>query len=248
MIYFVGAGPGDPDLITLKAKKILEQAQLVIYAGSLINPKILDFCANDCKKIDSALLNLEEIILLIETAYHEGKIIVRLHTGDPSIYGAIGEQMKKLDKKSIPYINIPGVSSFLAAAASLKKEYTVPDISQTVIITRLEGRTSVPDKEKLAKLAQHRSSMAIFLSVNMIEEVVSELLQAYPSETAVAVVEKASWPEEKIVQGNLLNITEKTKNAGIKKTALILLGDFLNKNGKSKLYDKDFSHEYRREE
>ncbi len=248
MIYFVGAGSGDPELITLKGYKLLQEADLVVYAGSLVNPEILQYVKKDAKVVDSAPLNLEEIVEEMKSAYDEGKKVVRLHTGDPSIYGAIGEQMKLLKEYDIDFKVVPGVSSFLAAAASLKKEFTVPDGTQTVIITRMEGRTPVPETEKLKELAKHKSSMAIFLSVGMISRVVEELKCGYSADTPAAVVEKASWPEERVYYGTIETIGEMVEKAGIKKTAMILVGNFLKDGGKSKLYDRKFTHEYRKGE
>lgn len=245
MIYFVGAGPGDPELITLKGYQLLQKADLVIYTGSLINPELLNYCSPDCKLVNSASLDLDTIVAMMVEAYQADHLVVRLHTGDPSLFGAIGEQMECLEHKEIPFCIVPGVSSFLAAAASLKREYTVPDISQTVIITRLEGRTPVPERERLAQLAASHSSMVIFLSVGMIAEVAAELAQAYSLDTPVAVVERASWPNERIVQGTLAELAALTRSAGITKTALIMVGDFLRTSGRSKLYDRDFVHEYR---
>ena len=245
MIWFVGAGPGDPELLTIKGYKLLKQADVVVYAGSLVNEALLQNARPGARLINSAVLNLEEIVAVMIEAYRRGQQVVRLHTGDPSLYGAIGEQMQLLDEANIPYAIVPGVSSFLAAAASLKREYTVPDGTQTVIITRVEGRTPVPEQEQLRLLAQHRSSLAIFLSVGLIHKVAEELSQHYPPDTPVAVVEKASWPEERVVKGRLQELADMVTEAGIKKTALILVGEFLSKSGKSKLYDKDFSHEYR---
>jgi precorrin-4/cobalt-precorrin-4 C11-methyltransferase len=245
LISFVGAGSGDPELITLKGYRLLQEADLVVWAGSLVNEKILEYTRPNARRVNSAQLNLEEIMGLMVEAYEMGEKVVRLHTGDPSLYGAIGEQMEILERQQIPYQVVPGVSSFLAAASSLKKEYTVPDGSQTLIITRLEGRTPVPATENLSSLAAHGASMAIFLSIGMIDRVVQELLQGYSPGTPAAVVEKASWPEERIIQGTLLDLPAMIKESGIKKTALILVGDFLRESGKSKLYDKEFTHEYR---
>ncbi len=245
MIFFVGAGSGDPELITLKGYKLLQEADLVVWAGSLVNEKILDYTKAGARLVNSAHIDLEEIVETMAEAYNKGEKVVRLHTGDPSLFGAIGEQMELLEKKGIPFKTIPGVSSFLAAAASVQKEYTIPDGTQTVIITRLEGRTPVPAKENLASLAAHGSSMAIFLSVGMIEKVVEQLLEGYSPDTPAAVVEKASWPEERVLKGTLSNLAQITKDAGITKTALILVGNFLKDTGKSKLYDREFTHEYR---
>ncbi len=246
MIYFVGAGAGDPELITYKGYKLLQEADLVVYAGSLVNKDVLQYVKEGARIENSAVMDLDEIIDVMVEYYNQGKKVVRLHTGDPSLYGAIGEQMEKLKEKNIPFTIVPGVSSFLAAAASLQREYTVPDGTQTVIITRLEGRTPVPASEKLSKLAAHGSSMAIFLSVGMIDKVVEELLAGYTPDTPAAVVEKASWPEERIIRGTLKDLAKMTKEAGIKKTALILVGNFLKDTGQSKLYDRAFTHEYRK--
>jgi len=247
MIYFVGAGPGDPELITLKGYHLLKRADLVIYAGSLVNEKLLDYTRPETKIYNSAQLNLEEIVVLMAEGHSRGEMVVRLHTGDPSLYGAIGEQMQALDDREIPYEIVPGVSSFLAAAAAVQREYTVPDETQTLIITRIEGRTPVPPAEDMKLLAAHGSSMVIFLSVDMIEKVVEQMLQGgYRPETPAAVVEKASWPEERIVRGTLSTIAALTRAEGINKTALIMVGKFLQDTGKSKLYDREFSHGYRK--
>ncbi len=246
-VYFIGAGPGDPDLLTKKAVDVLSRAEVVVWAGSLINPEVLKFAPATAAVYDSAGLTLEEIAGIMEGAVRQGKTVARLHSGDPSLYGAVGEQMALLEQKGIPYEVIPGVSSFLAAAALLKREYTVPGVTQTVIITRLEGRTPVPAKEKLAALARHRASMCIFLSVHMIEEVVAQLLEGYPPATPAAVVEKASWPDSRVVLGTLENIASLAAAEKIEKTALILVGDFLAaRGGRSRLYARDFSHGHRR--
>ncbi|MTI82045.1 MAG: precorrin-4 C(11)-methyltransferase [Firmicutes bacterium] len=242
MLYIIGAGPGDPELITVKGQRILQQADLVIYAGSLVNREILNICNSEAKVVNSAKLTLKQIIDEIVQAYQQGLQVVRLHTGDPSLYGAIGEQMTELDKLNIPYEVIPGVSSFSAAAATLKKEYTVPEETQTLIITRMAGRTPVPEKEALHSLAAHRSSMAIFLSASLVGEVQQELLKHYQEVTPVALVYKASWPEEKVVRGTLNLLQKMAEENNIKSTALILVGEFLEKTGRSKLYDGSFSH------
>jgi precorrin-4/cobalt-precorrin-4 C11-methyltransferase len=248
-IYFVGAGPGDPELITVKGKMILEAADIVIYAGSLVNPALLD--GLKARIYDSAHMTLDEIVKVMHEGTHTNRLVVRLHTGDTTFYSAISEQIEQLRALGIPYEVIPGVSSALAGAAALGQELTIPEISQTVIFTRMEGRTPVPEGERLADLARHRASMVIFLSVGMIEKVVEELLQGYPVETPVVVVEKASWPEQKIVRGNLRNIAGRIRKAGIRKTALIYVGESLRASevslGKeSRLYNKDFTHGYRK--
>ncbi|MEG2405647.1 MAG: precorrin-4 C(11)-methyltransferase, partial [Clostridiales bacterium] len=209
IVKIVGAGAGDPELITVKGMNALKEADIVIYAGSLVNPALLDYCKKDCTIYDSAGMNLDEVIEVIKAEYPKGKNIVRLHTGDPSIYGAIREQMDILDTENIEYTVIPGVSSFCAAAAALKKEYVLPEVSQTVILTRMEGRTPVPEREDIRNLAKVNATMIIFLSVHMIEDVVERLLAGYDKETPCAVVYKASWPEEKKVIGTLENIAEK---------------------------------------
>jgi precorrin-4/cobalt-precorrin-4 C11-methyltransferase len=245
-VYFIGAGPGDPDLITVKGKNIVEKADIIIYAGSLVNKDILNCRKNESELYNSASMTLEEVIDVMENGIKQGKSVARVHTGDPSIYGAIREQIDRLDELDIKSKVIPGVSSFVASAAALNREFTLPDVSQTVICTRLEGRTPVPERESLEKLASHKASMAIFLSVQMIDNVVDRLLEYYDENTPVAVVQKATWPDQKIVQGTLKDISEKVKEANITKTAQILVGGFLgDKYSLSKLYDKNFSHEYR---
>ncbi len=244
-VYIIGAGAGDPELLTIKGKKAIENSEIIIYAGSLVNPEVLKY-NEDAKVYNSANLSLDQVIEIIKEAKSGDQNVARVHTGDPSIYGAIKEQIDILVENEIDYQIIPGVSSFLAAAAALEAEYTLPDVSQTVILTRQAGRTPVPEKEKLSSLAQHQASMAIFLSVQMIEEVVDNLSKEYPLTTPAAVVAKASWPDQKIIKATLGEITAEVKAAGIKKTALILVGDFLDSNyQKSKLYDKNFAHEYR---
>jgi len=243
-IAFVGAGPGDVELITVKGRRLLDHADCIVYAGSLVNPAILAGCK--ARIHDSAGMNLEEIIETMATAWHNGQFVVRLHTGDPSIFGAIKEQMQRLDAIDIPYMVVPGVSSAFGAAAALKAELTLPEIAQTVIITRQEGRTPVPELEKLSLLAAHQTTMLIFLSVSMIETVVLELLAGgYGESTPVAVVEKATWDSEQIILGTLADIALKIREAGICKTALICVGRVfadLPLAAVSKLYDKEFSH------
>lgn len=246
MVYFIGAGPGDPELITLKGKRILDSADVVIYAGSLVNRELLDSVKKDCKVYNSAGMTLDDVITVMKEADKSGLDTVRLHTGDPSIYGAVREQMDELDRAGIQYEVIPGVSSFFAAAAALKKEYTLPGITQTVILTRMEGRTEVPANETIEALAAHNATMVIFLSVHMIEQLVEKLEKGYPKNTPVAIVCKASWKDQKIVCGTLETIADMVKQEGIKKTALVVVGNFLGSEYElSKLYDKNFSHEFR---
>lgn len=246
-VYFIGAGPGDPELITVKGSKTIAQADIIIYAGSLVNQEVIEKRKEIAEVYNSASMTLDEVIQVMENGINKGKIIARVHTGDPSIYGAIREQMDILNEKGIEYEVIPGVSSFVASAAAIKKELTLPAVSQTVILTRMEGRTPVPEKESIESLAVHRATMCLFLSVHMIEELVKRLMTSYPEKTPVAVIQRASWKDEKTVIGTLENIAQKVKEAGITKTAQILVGDFLGDEYElSKLYDKNFSHEYRK--
>lgn len=249
MVYFIGAGPGDPDLLTIKGKKIIDRADVIIYAGSLVNKEILKDAKADAAIYNSAAMTLEEVLAVMQKAEADGLVTARVHTGDPSVFGAHREQMDALKQLGIPYEVIPGVSSFVAAAAALKKEYTLPGVSQTVILTRMEGRTAMPPKESIRDLARHNATMVIFLSVGMIDRLAAELMQEYRPDTLAAVVYKASWENQKIVQGTLSDIARKVTDAGIKKTALIVVGDFLGEEYElSRLYDKTFSHEYRRAE
>ncbi|APH18657.1 precorrin-4 C11-methyltransferase [Clostridium botulinum] len=247
MVYFIGAGPGDPDLITVKGRDILTKADVVIYAGSLVSKEHLDYCKEGVEVYNSASMTLKEVINVIQKAHNENKSIVRLHTGDPSIYGAIKEQMDELDKLNICYEVVPGVSSFSAAAASIKKEFTLPGVSQTLILTRVEGRTPVPEKEDLEVLASRGASMALFLSVGMIDKVALKLKKGYGKNVPIAVIQRATWQDEKVVIGTLDDIAKKVKDANITKTAQILVGDFIDcKYDKSLLYDEKFTHEFRK--
>lgn len=245
-VYFIGAGPGDPELITLKGHKAIGGADVIIYAGSLVNPQVLANCGKEAVIYNSAEMDLPEIIEVMKKACAQGLSVARVHTGDPSIYGSIREQIEELDKLQIGYEVIPGVSSFTAAASVLCKEFTVPEISQTVICTRFEGRTPVPDLEQIELLASHKTSMAIFLSVHMMEKLVEKLTKHYSDSTPIAVIEKATWADQRVVRGTLNDIALKVKEAGIRKTAMILVGDFLGTEyNNSKLYDAGFTHEYR---
>ena len=246
MIHFIGAGPGDPELLTIKGKRLIDEADVIIYAGSLVNKEILKDRKPEAEVYNSAAMTLEEVIGVMKAGEEKNRQVVRVHTGDPAIFGAHREQMDELDRLGIAYDVIPGVSSFLSAAASLKKEYTLPGVSQTVILTRMEGRTPVPPKEKIKELARHNATMIIFLSIGMIEELAGILREEYREDTPAAVVYKASWEDEKIVRGNLSNIAELVKEAGIQKTALTVVGDFLGNDYElSKLYDKHFTHGFR---
>lgn len=248
MVDFVGAGSGAADLITLRGKKLLEEADVIIYAGSLVNPELLDYAKKNCEIYNSAYMNLDEVIAVIEKAERVGKKTVRLHTGDPSIYGAIREQMDRLDSLKIPYEVCPGVSSFCGAAASLQAEYTLPDVSQTVIITRMAGRTPVPEKESIELLAAHGATMVIFLSTGMLENLSEELiLGGYSSETPAAIVYKATWKDEKVCRCTVGTLAKTANENNITKTALICVGNFLgNDYSLSKLYDKNFETEFRK--
>lgn len=247
MIYFVGAGPGDVELITVKGQRLLKEADLVIYAGSLVNPQHLERCKREARILDSASMTLEEVIEEMTSAAKKGQTVVRLHTGDPSIYGAIREQMDLLDTHDLAYEVVPGVSSFCGAAAALKAEYTLPDVSQTVILTRAGGRTPVPEKEELSLLASHGATMVIFLSISLAKTVKERLLEGgYTKDTPVAIVYKATWPEEKIYRGTVGTLEELVTENKLTKTALIVVGEFLgDRYERSKLYDPTFTHLFR---
>ena len=245
MVYFVGAGPGAKDLITLRGAKLIKEADIVIYAGSLVNKELLEYADEGCRTYDSAYMSLDEVAAV----YRDNRDcdIVRLHTGDPSIYGAIKEQMDILDKEGIPYDVCPGVSSMSGAAAALKAEYTLPGVSQSVIITRAEGRTAVPSGQELKAMAAHKATMILFLSAGMAGKERDELLQGgYEKDTPAAVVYKATWQDEKVVRTSLDKLPDVMTEAGIDKTALIIVGDVLECEYElSKLYDKDFSTGFR---
>lgn len=246
MVHFVGAGSGAADLITVRGKRLLEEADIIIYAGSLVNPELLDYAKGDTKIYNSAKMTLDEVVDIMKQG--DTKTIVRLHTGDPSIYGAIREQMDALDKLNIEYDICPGVSSFCGAAASLRAEYTLPDVSQTVIITRMEGRTPVPEKEKISLLASHNATMVIFLSAGKTKELSEELIKGgYSPDTPAAIVYKATWQDEKIMRCTVGTLNQTALENNITKTALITVGNFLgNDYSLSKLYDKHFTTEYRK--
>lgn len=248
-VYFVGAGPGDPELITVKGLRLLREADMVIYAGSLVNKEILN--QSKAELFDSSKMDLEEIVSLMVNGVREGKLVVRLHSGDPSIYGAIGEQMERLREEGIPYEIVPGVSSVFGGAARLGIELTLPEVTQTVILTRAKGRTGVPDKEALGSLAKHNATMVIFLSAGLGKEVQEELLSSYGEDTTVAIVERATWPDERILFCPLKELSETLNREGIRKTALIYVGKVIEARYKafkkrSKLYDKEFHHGFRK--
>lgn len=247
MVHFVGAGCGAVDLITVRGARLLSEADVVIYAGSLVNPELLKYCRDECEIYDSARLTLEEVLEIIRAAEKNGKTTVRLHTGDSSIYGAVREQFDELEKLDIAYDVCPGVSAFCGAAASLKEEYTLPDVSQTVIITRMEGRTPVPEREKIRSLAAHGATMVIFLSTGLLEGLQNELIAGgYAPDTPAAIVYKASWPEERQFRCRVCDLAETARKNSVTKTALILVGNFLGAAyERSKLYDPSFTTEFR---
>lgn len=248
MITFVGAGPGAEDLITVRGQRLLQSADIVIYAGSLVNPGLLSMCREECEIYNSAKMTLEEVMEVMEKGQKEGKEIVRLHTGDPCLYGAIREQMDKLDRCGIAYEVCPGVSSFSGAAAALEAEYTLPGISQSVVITRMAGRTPVPEKESIRSFAAHQATMVIFLSTGMLQKLSEELiLGGYPEDTPAAIVYKASWPEEKVLRCTVAELAQTAEAEGVTKTALIVVGRVLDgEYERSKLYDPSFTTEFRK--
>ena len=247
MVHFVGAGPGAADLITLRGARLLSEADVIIYAGSLVNPALLEGRKEGCAVYDSASMTLEEVIAVMEKAEAEGRTTVRLHTGDPSLYGAIREQMDLLDERGIGYDVTPGVSSFSGAAAALEAEYTLPGVSQSVIITRMAGRTPVPEGEALSKMASHGCTMVLFLSTGLLEEVERELMAGgYAPDAPAAIVYKATWPDQKVCRCTVATLARTAREHQISKTALITVGGFLgDRYERSKLYDPSFAHGYR---
>lgn len=247
MVHFVGAGCGAPDLITVRGARLLEEADVVIYAGSLINQELLQYTKEGCELHDSARMTLEQVLAVIREAEIRKKTTVRLHTGDPSIYGAVREQFDALDTLGIAYNICPGVSALSGVAATLKAEYTLPEVSQTLIVTRMEGRTSVPEREKLHSLAAHGTSMALFLTAGLLDEAQEELLAGgYKPETPAAIVYKATWPDEKVFRCRVDELAKVAAQNGIRKTALVVVGDFLGKDyARSRLYAPDFSTAFR---
>ncbi len=249
MVYFVGAGPGAVDLITVRGKTLLEKADVVVYAGSLVNPALLNCCKQSCKTYNSAGMTLEEVLEVLISASKQNRLVVRLHTGDPSLYGAIREQMDALDKVDVSYEVVPGVSSFSAAAAALHAEYTLPGVSQSLIITRAAGRTPVPEREEIALMAAHQTSMAIFLSSGLLDTL-SQRLQdgGYAPDSPAAIVYKASWPEQKVFRTTVQDLPQVAADNNISGTALILIGGFLQDTyDRSQLYNPAFGHQFREE-
>lgn len=248
MIHFVGAGPGAVDLITVRGQKFLEQADVVIYAGSLVNPELLNSTKEECKIYNSAKMTLEEVLDVMMDAEKEKKMTVRLHTGDPCLYGAIREQMDRLDELGIEYDSCPGVSSFCGAAAALDLEYTLPEVSQSVVITRMEGRTPVPEKEKVASFASHGATMVLFLSTGLLNKLEEQLMDGgYAPDTPAAIVYKATWPEEETHICTVSTLAQTAREHQITKTALIIVGDVVthHRYERSKLYDPEFTTEFR---
>ena len=249
MIHFVGAGPGAADLITVRGMRLLEKADMIIYAGSLVNPELLNYAGEHCVIYNSAKMTLEEVIKVMEEGDAQGLEIVRLHTGDQSVYGAVREQMDELDKRNILYESCPGVSACFGAAASLNLEYTLPDISQSLIITRMEGRTPVPEKESIERFAAHESTMAIYLSTGMLEELERRLIKGgYAPDTPAVLIYKATWPEEKAYFCTVETLAQTAKEHGITKTALTIVGKVVSQSAyqRSKLYDPHFTTEFRK--
>jgi precorrin-4/cobalt-precorrin-4 C11-methyltransferase len=249
MVNFVGAGTGAADLITVRGMNLLKEADVIIYAGSLVNPQLLDYASKECEIYNSAYMTLDEVVEVMKNAEKKGLRIVRLHTGDPSIYGAIREQMDMLDELGIEYATCPGVSACFGAASSLNLEYTLPEVSQSLIITRMEGRTPVPKKESIEAFAAHNCTMAIYLSTGMIEELQRRLISGgYKKDTPAAIVYKATWPDEKTFVCTVGTLAKTAEENGIRKTAIILVGDVITHAHyeKSKLYSPDFSTEFRK--
>ena len=247
-VYFVGCGPGDPELITIKAKKLMQYADIVVYSGSLIPQEIIKLCKK-AKLHDAAKLVREEIFDILKTGAKKGKLVIRLHDGDPSIYGAIREQTDNLKKEGIEFEIIPGITSFLASAAALGSELTLPGVTQTIIITRAESRTRVPKQERITELARHKATMIFYLSIHLLSDIVKQVLEGgYPKHTPIAVVYRASWKDQKIITGTLNDIAKKIRDQKITRTAVIIIGDVVNPKSYeySRLYDKTFSHGFRK--
>ena len=249
-VFFVGSGPGDPELITIKAKRLLEKADVIIYSGSLLNPKILQHAKKEVQLYDAAVLDREEIYQILRDSTNNGKVAIRLHDGDPGLFSTIREQIDKLEKDGLQCKVVPGITAILGAASAMNLELTLPGNTQTVIITRAEFRTPVPEREKISELAKHGATMAFYLSVHLITDIVEELMKGgvYTKETPAAIVYRATWEDQKIIKGTLEDIVKKTKESKIIKTALIIVGDAIapKQYEFSKVYDAGFTHGYRR--
>lgn len=247
-VYIIGAGPGDPQLLTLRGAELISKCPVILYTGSLVPKEVLAHARRDAKVMDSSGMTLDEIIDIIAKARNEGQDVARVHTGDPLIFGSTAEQMRRLDDLGIPYEIIPGVSSFTAAAAALRRELTLPELSQTLILTRCEGRTPMPNGERLKDLAAHRATLALFLSITLIKKVIQSLIPFYGADCPVAVVHKATWPDQVILTGTLEDIEEKVKAAKIRSTSIVLVGRVLTSTDfkNSRLYDPEFSHGFRK--
>ncbi len=247
-VYIIGAGPGDPKLITVKGAELIERCPIVFYTGSLVPKEVVVRARADAKVLDSSGMDLNQIVDILKEAHRSNQDVARVHTGDPSIFGSTAEQIRKMEELGIPYEIIPGVSSFTAAAAVLGKELTLPELSQTVIVTRAEGRTLMPEKEKLHMLAAHEATIVLFLSVSLMRKIVKELSPHYGEDCPVAVVQKATWPDQKIVLGTLKDISDKVREAKITETAIIIVGRVLTSKdfANSRLYDPEFTHRFRK--
>lgn len=247
-VYIIGAGPGDPKLITVKGAELIERCPIVFYTGSLVPKEVVARARPDAKVLDSSGMDLNQIVDILKEAHRNNQDVARVHTGDPSIFGSTAEQIRKMEELGIPYEIIPGVSSFTAAAAMLGKELTLPELSQTVIVTRAEGRTLMPEKEKLHMLAAHEATIVLFLSVSLMRKIVKELSPHYGEDCPVAVVQKATWPDQKIVLGTLKDISDKVREAKITETAIIIVGRVLTSKdfADSRLYDPEFTHRFRK--
>ena len=247
-VYIIGAGPGDPGLITVKGAELVARCPVVLYTGSLVPAEVVARASKDAKVLDSSGMTLDEIVAVFTQARDANEDVARVHTGDPAIFGSTAEQMRRLTELGIAYEIVPGVSSFTAAAAALGRELTLPEVCQTVILTRAEGRTSMPPKEKLTALAQHEATLALFLSITLLDEVAADLKPSYGSDCPVAVVHKASWPDQQIVMGTLGDIADKARAAGIRSTAMVLVGRVLTAThfADSRLYAPEFTHGYRK--
>lgn len=247
-VYIIGAGPGDPELITVKGAKLIESCPVVLYTGSLVPKEVIAYARKDARVMDSSSMDLNQIVEILKEAHQKEQDVARVHTGDPSIFGSTAEQIRKMEELGIPYEIVPGVSSFTAVAAILGKELTLPELSQTVILTRAEGRTPMPELEKLSSLARHRATLVLFLSITLIRNVVEELVPHYGTQCPVVVAQKATWPDQKIIYGTLQDITEKVRQAQMNSTALILVGEVLTSKdfANSRLYDPSFSHRFRK--